>query len=476
MNKSLLTSILLLQFFLGVFSNQLFAQCPTESFPGGSIWADDCTLKNTAPADFNGQSLEYVWIKSSAQGGDCETAISELNSLNVGALYDAFLDNGGFSGSASPVIGSTSWSFVTDGDGDDLSLEISEAAVPTCYSRCARVVGCTRFYGEVATTADETTCQQDICPTEPFSGGSIWANGCTLQNMAPAEYNGQPLEYVWMKSSAQGGNCEAAMSELLPLNVGELYTDFVANGGFDGGANPAIGSTSWSFVTDGDGDDLSLDVPEVTTATCYGRCARVVGCTRFLGEVATTAQPCTVLPVELTQFKGAADGCNVNLSWSTSSEENFSHYELETSNDGRTFELTASIKGSGSVTGENYFFTDKKADLNNYYRLKMVDYDLSYEYSKIIQVKSDCHIAEEIIVFPNPVEADFVNIKVEAKRATEDLVRIFDITGREVFTQSLSLETGINTIRLDVSELPAQIYFIKIGHRAHSGFAKTTKR
>ena len=317
---------------------------------------------------------------------------------------------------------------------------------------------------------------QNSCPSEPFFGGTIGAYGCSVQGGDAAGFNGQPLEYVWIKSSAQGGDCAAAISELLPLNVGELYDDFLGNGGFSGTASPVIGSTSWSFVTDGDGDDLSLEVPEVSVATCYSRCARVVGCTRFYGEVATTVEPCIALPVELTQFKGAADGCNVNLSWSSSSEENFSHYELERSNNGRTFELAESVNASGSAGGGNYFFTDKKADLDNYYRLKMIDYDLTYEYSKIIQVKSDCPIVEKIVAFPNPVGDDFLNIKVEAKEATEDLVRIVDITGREIFTQNLSLKKGINTFRLDLSELPAQIYFIKIGQRVHTRFAKTSKR
>ncbi len=324
---------------------------------------------------------------------------------------------------------------------------------------------------------NQLSAQTPPCPSEPFDAGIIWANGCTLQNVEGAEYLGQPIQYIWIASSANNGNCELAMPELLPLNVGELYDDFVAAGGFNSGVSPVIGSTSWSFVTDGDADDLTLLLAEVDVATCYSRCARVVGCTNFYGEAASTVQPCTtLLPVELTRFNGTADGCNIHVSWSSSSEEDFSHYELERSNDGRTFELAESVKGSGSITGGHYFFNDNKAGIDNYYRLKMIDYDLTYEYSKIIQVNSDCDIVKQIIAFPNPVGDDVLNIKVETKRAADELVKLVDITGREIFTQKLALKEGINTFQLDVSELPARIYFIKVGKRVHSRFVKTSEQ
>jgi len=325
--------------------------------------------------------------------------------------------------------------------------------------------------------SNQLLAQTPPCPSEPFFAGIIWANGCTLQNVEPAGYFGQPIQYIWIKSSANNGNCEMSMPELLPLNVGEIYDDFVAAGGFDGGASPVIGSTSWSFVTDEDGDDLSLTLTEEDVATCYSRCARVVGCTNFYGEASTTVQPCSILlPVELTRFDGRADGCNIHLTWSSSSEENFSHYEVERSNDGRTFEQVESVKGSGSLEGGHYFFNDNKAGMENYYRLKMMDFDLTYEYSNIIHVKADCEIIKKIIVFPNPVGDDFINVKVEAKKEAEELITLVDITGREIFKQKLPVKEGVNTFRLDVSELAARIYFIKIGKRVHSRFAKTSER
>ncbi len=315
------------------------------------------------------------------------------------------------------------------------------------------------------------------CPTAPFDAGILWANGCNLQNVEPAEYLGQPIQYVWIKSAAEGGNCEMSIPELLSLNVGDAYDNFLAAGGFNSGASPVIGSTSWSFVTDGNADDLSFNVTEALVPTCYSRCARVVGCTSFYGEASTTVQPCSaILPVELTRFDGDADGCNIHLSWSSSTEENFSHYELERSNDGRTFEFAESIKGSNSQEGGHYFFNDKQAGLSNYYRLKMIDFDLTYEYSKIIHVEADCEIIKKITVYPNPVGDDFINVKVDAKQEAEQLIKLVDVTGQEILKQNFMLKEGINTFRLDVSELPSRMYFIKVGKRTLSRFTKTSQR
>ena len=122
--------------------------CPTSFFNGGLIEVNEaeCTIESINPPDFNGEPLEIVWIKS-PNSTDCNVAIGELGPINVGAAYDAFLAAGGF-GVADPGIGATSWMFADDGDGDDLSFNASDVFEPTCFFRCARPVGCERFFGE----------------------------------------------------------------------------------------------------------------------------------------------------------------------------------------------------------------------------------------------------------------------------------------------------------------------------------------
>lgn len=96
-------------------------------------------------------------------------------------------------------------------------------------------------------------------------------------NIAPDGGSGD-LEVVWIKSESTE-DCGAAFGELAPLNVGAIYNEFMTNGG-----SPQIGNTSWEFVLDNDGDDLSLSLDNLDASACFVRCARRSGCVSFAGE------------------------------------------------------------------------------------------------------------------------------------------------------------------------------------------------
>ena len=125
----------------------------------------------------------------------------------------------------------------------------------------------------------------EICE-DYFDGGMTSATACvngnfTINNDASPDAGGLAFEIVWLKSTL--GSCDAAILELGPVNVGTIYNDFIAAGGF-GVADATIPGTSWMFVMDNDSDDLSLNVMGLTEAACFMRCARIIGCERFLGE------------------------------------------------------------------------------------------------------------------------------------------------------------------------------------------------
>ena len=106
----------------------------------------------------------------------------------------------------------------------------------------------------------------------------------------------------------------------------------------------------------------------------------------------------------------------------------------------------------------------------------MIDFDLTYEYSKIIYVDANCDIIKNITAYPNPVGDDFINVKVDVKYEIEESIRLVDATGLEILTKKVTLKEGINTFQFDVSELPDRIYFIKVGKRTLSRFAKNSQR
>ncbi len=117
-----------------------------------------------------------------------------------------------------------------------------------------------------------------------------------------------------------------------------------------------------------------------------------------------------ILPVTWLSFNGKRTDEDVVLQWSTSSEQNNSHFEIERSVDGFNFTYVGRKEGKGTTNSiSEYGFTDRDAFSQTqaevlYYRLKQVDYNGNYEYSSTIAINNNGQSIGrmELITFPNP--------------------------------------------------------------------------
>jgi len=176
-------------------------------------------------------------------------------------------------------------------------------------------------------------------------------------------------------------------------------------------------------------------------------------------------QALVVLPVELTQFNGRPNGCLVDLQWHTESEENFSHFELERSDNGRDFEKIADVQGTGGAgIPYSYNYLDKTAEVQNYYRLKMIDLDGTSDLSSVIAVKTDCENMEAFTLYPNPgtVGDGLLNLRFNST-SSKAHIQIADMYGRVV--RRLVIETEVNqenTLQMDVADLIEGSYYLQL--------------
>ncbi|MEM9917605.1 MAG: FG-GAP-like repeat-containing protein [Bacteroidota bacterium] len=170
------------------------------------------------------------------------------------------------------------------------------------------------------------------------------------------------------------------------------------------------------------------------------------------------------LPVELFSFAFEVVGCEVQLNWATESEVNFSHFLLERSDNGNDFKTLERIDASGGVEQIGaYHYYDKNANGRNYYRLKMVDLDGSYEYSSIVYAPTDCSGAYGLMdVYPNPLNTATDGILTIKLYTSEHNVRLTltDLNGQPIRVMTLPVEEGWNTLRMDLSFLPSGIYHL----------------
>src|SRR5690606_15734214 len=93
----------------------------------------------------------------------------------------------------------------------------------------------------------------------------------------------------------------------------------------------------------------------------------------------------TTLPVELASLSATMVEDIVEVSWQTASEENTGRFEVQHSSNGSSWNTLTEIKAAGNHVGLlTYRFVHTAPSHGiNYYRLKTVDLDGTFEYSKI---------------------------------------------------------------------------------------------
>lgn len=170
----------------------------------------------------------------------------------------------------------------------------------------------------------------------------------------------------------------------------------------------------------------------------------------YTGFVWSISSP---LPVVLTQFKGYQTENVIELFWQTTSEENNEYFQIEKASNAINFEAIGSVKGAKNSSEKlNYTFRDERpAEGTNYYRLKQVDFDGKYEYSKIIAVNYSKDGVFEIM--PNPSE-DYLMLKGIGKNAK---IRISDLRGNTIET----FENQTDELKITLKNYSTGVYFIQ---------------
>lgn len=172
------------------------------------------------------------------------------------------------------------------------------------------------------------------------------------------------------------------------------------------------------------------------------------------------------LPVELIAFSGKVFGCEIGLNWVSELETHFAYFELEHSADGRSFNSLQKINARGGNGLTAYQYHDWKAKQNNYYRLKMVDLDGTFEYSTTINIRTECYSAiGQMEVYPNPVYTKQREINLRFHTEVDQLSFVItDLLGRPMQSLQKDVVPGWNTLKIDVTNLPTGVYYITSGN------------
>lgn len=169
-----------------------------------------------------------------------------------------------------------------------------------------------------------------------------------------------------------------------------------------------------------------------------------------------------LLPLKILQFTANKNGnATVDLKWQTSEEINTSRFSVQRSLDGVNFTSITNIYAKGNSSINYYEYVDnieKVIGDKIYYKLKVIDKDGSYIYSKIIPISLITY-ARTLKVYPNPAKDQlFVLFNLENSNKAE--LRITDISGKTVYNQFLNNNQNNSITNINISPLSKGVYYL----------------
>jgi hypothetical protein len=191
-----------------------------------------------------------------------------------------------------------------------------------------------------------------------------------------------------------------------------------------------------------------------------------------------------LIPVELTSFTAQLSNYQVLLQWQTSTETNNQGFEIQRKiiqNDNKgEWKILGFTAGKGTTTEPQFYsFNDDVSNLSAtsfVYRLKQVDYDGSFEYTKEVTVENS-PIPNQYSLsqnFPNPFNPS-TTIKFALPQKEFVSLTVYDVLGNEVASLiNEELNTGLHKIEFNASELTSGVYIYTINAGSFTQTRKMT--
>ncbi|MBC7696449.1 MAG: T9SS type A sorting domain-containing protein [Burkholderiales bacterium] len=201
----------------------------------------------------------------------------------------------------------------------------------------------------------------------------------------------------------------------------------------------------------------------IVLVTNYANIIQNITLNQSPGASATT-NCAIILPVGLLYFNTYInENEEINLEWATETEQNNDYFELQKSSDGYNWSVLATKDGKGnSISKTVYNHVDQNTLTGiTYYRLKQVDFNLSYIYSNIISIDLSKEKEQITNVRPNPTK-DLIYCDVSAKTKGNILIEIINYTGEVVFETAKTIEVGHNSLNLDLMNVNNGVYLLKV--------------
>lgn len=226
---------------------------------------------------------------------------------------------------------------------------------------------------------------------------------------------------------------------------------------FDNGANTALQFQDYRFDV-GPGWGTVGTLASLQSAANPRTTAPVL--TLKISGSWSAADQANLLPIVLGSLEAKQADNTVELNWKTLSEVNSDFFEIQRrGKNEETFSVIGTVGASGtSNQTRQYSFTDQLPVHGvNYYRLRLVDVDHSFDYSKVVSIDFDAGAG--FVIYPNPATGN--QLTIQFAEAVNGQLSIFDMAQRKVLSRMVT-GTPAHEVILDDLALKSGAYIIML--------------
>lgn len=287
-------------------------------------------------------------------------------------------------------------------------------------------------------SASYSAVESTVSPPRLIVNGTIPMGGATVTlTTTGGTATGGGTDYTYNTTvNIPAGNYDGTLATSIPITLSIVEDALVEVGGE---------TINFSIVS-------ATDPLLVNDANCNGIIQNVT--------VYNIIDNDLLLPVTLASFSAKVLSTQVQLGWQTSMEMQSAYFEIHRSTNAIDWRSIGQVKAQqNSNKLYQYSFLDTNPQSKNYYRLKMIDIDSTYQYSKIVSANLNNIESNQVLIYPNPVGKN-ESLKIVLTTMAENIsVELNDVLGRTHVKYTSNYNTDAITINIPNI---AGIYFVVI--------------
>jgi len=169
-----------------------------------------------------------------------------------------------------------------------------------------------------------------------------------------------------------------------------------------------------------------------------------------------------LLPVTLVDFKAYILGKGIETSWTGFNEINMRSYGVERSIDGHRFSSIGNLPAKQNAALQNSYswFDAAPFEGDNFYRIRAVNKDATFQYSGVIKIK--LYTSEGLMIYPNPSVNKSVHVQLNHLDADDYTLTMYNSSGIRVYQRIIKYTAGLESITVHPGNVANGVYEIEL--------------